>query len=72
MIILGTVSFARDYEFNEKRDIAEPVEEQVERLSRYTPLEWQMDKEITEENFEKYADFHKELARSDQGENSER
>jgi len=85
MIILGTVSFARggsptedregsfrDYEYNERRDIVEPMEENLDRLSRFSPLEWQESNEVTEENFKKYEDFHKDLARSDQGENSER
>lgn len=85
MIILGTVSFARggsegedrqgsfrDYEFNERRDIIEPMEENLERMSRFSPMEWEADKEVTEENFEKYAEFHKDLERSDMGEDSER
>ena len=54
MVILGTVSFARDFEYNEKRDIVKPMEENIDRLSRFTPQEWQMDKEATEMNFKKY------------------
>jgi len=72
MVILGTVSFARDFTYNAKRDIVEPMEENIERLSRFTPQEWQMDKEATEMNIEKYEDFHRELDRADKGENSER
>lgn len=72
MVILGTVSFARDFEYNEKRDIVKPMEENIDRLSRFTPQEWQMDREATEMNFEKYEDFHRELDRVDKGENSER
>lgn len=72
MVILGVTSFARDFEYNEKRDIVKPVEEQVERLSRFTPQEWQLEKEETEKNFEKYEDFHRELDRADRGEESQR
>jgi len=85
MIILGTVSFARggseaegsqgsfrDYEFNERRDIVEPMEESLDRLSRFSSVEWESSKEATEENFEKYADFHKDLALSDRAEDSEK
>ncbi len=72
MLILGVTSFARDFEYNEKRDIVKPMEENIDRLSRFTPQEWQMDKEATEMNFKKYEDFHKELERTDKGEESER
>ena len=72
MVILGVTSFARDFEYNEKRDVVKPMEENVERLSRFTPQEWQMDKEATEMNIKKYEDFHKELDRADKCEESER
>jgi len=48
------------------------MEENLDRLSRFTPQEWQMDKEATEMNIKKYEDFHKELDRADKGEESER
>lgn len=85
MMILGTVAFARggsvdsdrdfsnrDFEFNERRDIVEPMKENIDRMSRFTPAEWAMDKEKTEENLKKYEDFHRDLERSDMGENSQR
>ncbi len=72
LIVLGTVSFARDYTFNERRDIVKPIEENVERMSRFTPDEWMnLDMETTE-NFVKYEYFHWELDRMDKGENTNR
>jgi len=67
MLVVSGLSFGRDYEYNEKRDIVKPVQEQQERLNRYSPLEWQMDKEVTEKNFEKYSEFHRDLERMDRG-----
>lgn len=87
LIVLGTVSFARggsgrdtfgpgdslrDYEYNEKRDIVIPMEENIERLSRFTPYELEIENIAAEENIAKYPEFHRDLDRSDMGENSER
>jgi len=72
VLMLGTLAFGRDYEYNENRDIVKPIEKQQDRLSRYTQMEWKLDQGITEGNFERYAEFHRELASSDQGENSNR
>ena len=72
LIVLGTVSFSRDYTFNERRDIVKPIEENVERMSRFTPDEWMnLDMETTE-NVVKYEYFHWELDRMDKGENTNR
>ncbi len=72
MTTLITLSFARDYEYNERRDIVKPMEEQWEKLKKLTPEEWAIEKELMRINIEKYKDFHWELDRSDKGENSER
>lgn len=87
LIILGTVSFARggssnnsdnnffsgrDFEYNEKRDIVEPMEQNIDRLSRLSPYEFELDKIAAEENMKKYEDFHNELDRMDMGEESQR
>jgi len=67
VLVVSGLSFGRDYEYNEKRDIVKPVQEQQERLNRYSTLEWQMDKEVTEKNFETYSEFHRELDNMDRG-----
>lgn len=72
VLMIGILAFGRDCESNESRDTVKPIENQQERLSRYTPVEWRLDKEITRENFERYTEFHRELASSDQDENSNR
>lgn len=72
MTTLTSVTFARDYEYNERRDIVKPMEEQWERLKKLTPEEWAIEKELMRLNIEKYKKFHWELDRSDKGENSER
>lgn len=61
ILVISGLSFARDYTYNEMRDIVKPAIEQQERLSRETTQEWQLDKEETEENFEIYSDFHKDF-----------
>ena len=72
MVVLSCLSFARDYERNEMRDIVKPMEGNIDRLSRFTPQEWQLDKEEAEINFKKYENFHKDLERSGKGEESKR
>lgn len=71
-ILLGIQPLARDYEYNERRDIVIPMNEQWERIQNMTPEEWEEEKRIRDENMERYARFHWELERSDKGENSER
>jgi len=72
MTILTSFSFGRDYEYNERRDIVIPMEEQWEKLKKLTPEEWAIEKELMRINMERYKKFHWELERSDKGENSER
>jgi len=67
MLVVSGLSFGRDYEYNEKRDIVKPVQEQQERLNRYSSLDWEMDKEVTENNLETYSEFHRDLERMDRG-----
>ena len=72
MIVLSSIGFARDYEYNEKRDIVIPMEESIDRMSRFSSMDLKIEQVKAEENIAKYADFHRELDRSDMGENSER
>ena len=72
MTILTSFSFGRDYEYNERRDIVIPMEEQWEKLKKLSPEEWAIEKELMRINMERYKKFHWELERSDKGENSER
>ncbi len=68
MLVLGGISsFARDNTYNERRDIVKPVEENIDKMSRYTHEEWQQDKELTKENIQKYSEFHRELEEMDRG-----
>jgi len=71
-ITLAIPSLGRDYEYNERRDIVIPMEEQWKKLKELTSEEWEVEKELMRINMEKYRDFHWELERSDRGENSER
>ena len=65
MVVLGSVAFGRDLTYNEKRDVVKPVQEQQERLNRYSSLDWKMDKEVTEKNFDIYSEFHRDLENMD-------
>lgn len=69
---IGPGDSLRDYEYNEKRDIVIPMEENIERLSRFSPYELEIENIAAEQNIAKYPDFHRDLDRSDMGENSER
>ena len=72
MVVLGSVAFGRDLTYNEKRDIINPMEETIDRMSRFTPMELELADTLRDENIKKYPEFHRDLGRSDQGENSER
>ena len=65
MVVLGSAAFGRDLTYNEKRDVVKPVQEQQERLNRYSSLDWKMDKEIAEKNFDTYSEFHRDLDNMD-------
>lgn len=72
MLVLTFTALGRDYEYNERRDILIPMEEQWNKFKELTPEEWAIEKELMRLNIEKYEKFHWELERSDKGENSER
>ena len=62
--MLGISSFQRDYNYNEKRYIINPIIESSKRMYRFSASELEL--EITASNFkvEKYADFHHKLDRT--------
>ncbi len=67
ILVVSGLSFGRDFEYREQinfKAIQNPVMENQEMLSR--------GREISIENQEKYADFHKQLSNMDRGENSQR
>ncbi len=68
MMVVGAVSFGRDFDHNEKRDIVDVNRVQVERMSRYTDADWSSGRAEIEANFTRYADFHRELDNMDRGE----
>jgi len=67
MMVVGAVSYGRDFEYNERRDVVEVSNEQVERMSRFTEAEWNLERSVAKENFENYIEFHKELETMDRG-----
>jgi len=70
MMVVGAVSYGRDFDHNERRDIVKVSSEQVERMSRFTEAEWNLERSVAKENFENYMDFHKELETMDRGQES--
>ncbi|GLI56288.1 hypothetical protein PM10SUCC1_18020 [Propionigenium maris DSM 9537] len=54
IILMGTLSYTRDFEFNEKRDVKVGMDEEIERVGRYALNIW----DLEEEN---YSDFQREL-----------
>jgi len=68
MMVVGAVSYGRDFDHNEKRDTVSVNNMQVERMSRFTDAEWSLEKSEIEANFVRYADFHSELDTQDRGE----
>ena len=67
MLVISGLSFAKDYTYNEMRDIVLPAQEQYVRLSRESSQEWLQDKKVAEKNFEVYSQFHNDLAKLDTG-----
>ena len=67
MVVVGAISYGRDFEHNERRDILEVSSEQVERMSRFTEEEWNLERSVAKENLENYMEFHKELETMDRG-----
>jgi len=67
MVVVGAISYGRDFEHNERRDILEVSSEQVERMSRFTEEEWNLERSVAKENLENYMEFHKELEAMDRG-----
>lgn len=70
MMVVGAVSYGRDFDHNERRDIVAVGNEQIERMSRFTEAQWNLERSIAEKNFETYMDFHKELETMDRGHES--
>ncbi len=54
IISVGTLSYSRDFEFNEKRDIKAGMDEEIEKVGRYALNIWYLEEE-------KYSDFQREL-----------
>ena len=67
LVVVGAVSYGRDFDRNERRDIVAVGYEQAEKMNRLTEAEWNLEGSIWEENFKNYRDFHKELETMDKG-----
>jgi len=68
MVVLGAVSYGRDYEYRSRNELVEVQKEYVENqemLNRATPEEHNFmmneEKEIREKNMDKYPEFHRDL-----------
>ncbi len=70
MLALSIVSFGRDYEYNEVRDIVAPINAELERISRLSDEQLYIEGSISAENIQKYNDFHTELERMERGSES--
>lgn len=67
LVVVGTLSYGRDFEYGEKRDIQRIAAEQGEKLSRLTSKERKGGRKSENINFESYSSFHRELERADRG-----
>ncbi len=54
MIVLGVISYGRDFEFNEKRNAEAESGEQIERVGRFACEIWDFEGRS-------YSNFHREL-----------
>lgn len=61
MLCVGAISFGRDFEYHEVRDIVKPMESSLEELNQLSPQEWKTEIEYMNKNIEKYKHFHAEL-----------
>lgn len=61
MVGLAHLSFARDYERHEVRDIIEPIKAESRRINNLNEEEWDLEQEAIDENIETYRKFHREI-----------
>jgi len=68
MVVMGAMSYGRDFEYNGKRDVERYIqrvdEAKVDRTGRSTCGEWNRE---FDSNFERYSKFHRELNTQDRG-----
>jgi len=67
LVVVGTLSYSRDFEYGEKRDIQRIAAEQLEKSSALTSKEVKTHRKAVKINFESYSRFHRELERADRG-----
>lgn len=61
VLCISALSFGRDFEYHEVRDIIKPMKSSLEKLNQLIPEEWEAEREDMNKNIERYADFHAEL-----------
>ena len=66
-MLVGTLSYGRDFKYGEKRDIQIIKTEQEERVSQFISKKRKADRESENINLERYSRFHRELERADRG-----
>lgn len=67
LVVMGTLSYGRDFEYGEKRDIQGITAKQEERGNLLAPKDKKADGKLEDINFERYSRFHRELERADRG-----
>lgn len=63
LVLVGTLSYGRDFEYREKRDIQRIKKEQEEKVRQFISKKRKADNI----NLERYSRFHRELERADRG-----
>ncbi len=61
ILCIGVLSFGRDFEYHEVRDIVKPMESSLERLDQLTSEEQEAERKNMNKNIERYVDFHGDL-----------
>ncbi len=72
LIILGGISYGRDFEYNAKRDILNVYTYENEMINRPSNISWNTYTDLENSNLEKYREFHRSLEAMDRGEHSNR
>jgi len=67
LVLVGTLSYGRDFEYGEKRDIQRIKTEQEERVSQFISKKRKADRESENINLKRHSRFHRELERADRG-----
>ena len=67
LLVMGALSYGRDFEYREKRDIQGASVKHEKRMGRFNLKEKEAEGKLKSKNFERVLTFHRELERTERG-----